>query len=54
MQVGVCRRYALEAIINDIIYLRVHIMFMFKAIIAMILESAISTGSEEDSYARVE
>ena len=24
MQVGVCRRYALEAIINDIIYLRVH------------------------------
>jgi len=24
VQVGVCRRYALEAIINDIIYLRVH------------------------------
>ena len=38
-----CRRYALEAIINDIIYLRVHIMFMFHAITAMILESAIST-----------
>ena len=49
-----CRRYALEAIINDIIYLRVHIMFMFHAITAMVLESAITRGSEEDSYARVE
>ena len=30
------------------------IMFMFHAITAMVLESAITRGSEEDSYARVE
>ena len=30
------------------------IMFMLHAITAMVLESAITRGSEEDSYARVE
>ena len=30
------------------------IMFMFHAITAMVLESAITRGSEEDSYAHVE
>jgi len=41
--VGVCRRYALEAIINVIIISLFIIMFMFHAITAMVLESAINT-----------
>ena len=46
VQVGVCRRYALEAIISVIIYLLLVVKFIFRAITAMVLESAITTRLE--------